>query len=390
MPFAKTNNFPEVWEDVIRREIFEHPELREKYDCLRADDIFDNRAIIDDIVRLIRQADVIIADLTTRNPNVLYELGRAHEMGKECVLLTQDIEDVPFDLRHLRVIVYSTSGRGLATLRGQLLGTVRTIEGRLAPPGSNEKPQQFTPLGFRLPGHLIYDKVVLMPGPKDPRAVTPSRVRPKSKKLPVPTAADDWVRVVSYEIEDKVLQAFVVEQFRRALSVPDHVPVEAKIEWSDDGSMMEDIVASAKGYDEVVYDHLAISAELLPSLAKTLFEDAKLPFQIAEDLKTEEQYYKNCFTLKIAIQDKLPDLSNPSDAWLAGLLRANDEDVRSDAALDLEAGGSADVVPFLEAFVAKNRPNKSRRDVALAIRAIATIKDREKNPAKNRRTNKPG
>jgi hypothetical protein len=121
MPFVKTHNFPEVWEDVIRNEIFELSEVRDKFSCVRADDIFDNRAIIDDIVRLIRQADVIIADLSTRNPNVLYELGRAHEMGKECILLTQDIEDVPFDLRHLRVVVYSTSGRGLANLQRQLL-----------------------------------------------------------------------------------------------------------------------------------------------------------------------------------------------------------------------------------------------------------------------------
>jgi hypothetical protein len=239
-------------------------------------------------------------------------------------------------------------------------------------------------LGYRLPGHLIYDKVVLIPGLKD-QAVVPSQIRPKSKKLPIPTAADDWVRVVSYEIEDKVLHAFVVEQYRLLLGVPESATVKAKVDWSDDGSMIQDIIASAPGHDEVVYDHLKISAELLPSLAKRLFEDATLPFQVVEDLKTEDQYYNDCFTLKIAIQDKLPKLPSPSDSWLVGLLRAKDQDTRSDAALDLEANGSSEVIQFLETFVANNRAYKSRRDVALAARAIRTIRDRQKKLSKRKR-----
>ena len=65
----------------------------------------------------------------------MYELGRAHEMEKECVLITQRMDDVPFDLRHLRVIEYSTSGRGLADLKDSLVRTLLTIDARL-----NSKP----------------------------------------------------------------------------------------------------------------------------------------------------------------------------------------------------------------------------------------------------------
>lgn len=130
MPFSNVMNLPEVWEDVIRDGAFGIAKLGARYQCLRADDVFDNRAIIEDIVRSIEDSDIIIADLTTRNPNVFYELGRAHEMHKECILIVQDIADVPFDLRHLRHLQYSTTARGLKDLEANLIKTVESIEAR--------------------------------------------------------------------------------------------------------------------------------------------------------------------------------------------------------------------------------------------------------------------
>lgn len=56
----------------------------------------------------IKKAKILIAELTGRNPNVMYELGLAHAIEKPVILLTQDINDVPFDLRSLRCIVYNT------------------------------------------------------------------------------------------------------------------------------------------------------------------------------------------------------------------------------------------------------------------------------------------
>ncbi len=54
-------------------------------------------------------AKYIIADLTGRNPNVFYELGIAHALNKKSNPLTQDLTDVPFDLKHIRCIVYEDS-----------------------------------------------------------------------------------------------------------------------------------------------------------------------------------------------------------------------------------------------------------------------------------------
>ncbi|MDB6102791.1 MAG: hypothetical protein JWO52_2790 [Gammaproteobacteria bacterium] len=74
---------------------------------VRADtEIFSTGKIMDQILRGIRAADVLLAELTTKNANVYYELGIAHALGKPVVLIAANESDVPFDLRHIRVIYY--------------------------------------------------------------------------------------------------------------------------------------------------------------------------------------------------------------------------------------------------------------------------------------------
>jgi hypothetical protein len=82
MPFAE--DFKELWEDVIRPTIIGLG-LR----CIRADDLYGSRPIIQDVWENIARARVLIADLTGRNANVFYELGIAHQMGKDVILLAQ-------------------------------------------------------------------------------------------------------------------------------------------------------------------------------------------------------------------------------------------------------------------------------------------------------------
>jgi hypothetical protein len=75
-------------------------------ECVRGDEIYTQQSIVHDIWKSIRQARVIVAELSSRNPNVMYEVGLAHAIGKPIVLLTRSEEDVPFDLRALRYIFY--------------------------------------------------------------------------------------------------------------------------------------------------------------------------------------------------------------------------------------------------------------------------------------------
>jgi len=70
----------------------------------RADDIYKPSIIVDDIWNLTLDSKVLLADLTGKNPNVLYEFGLAHACCKPVVIVTESIEDVPFDLRSLRII----------------------------------------------------------------------------------------------------------------------------------------------------------------------------------------------------------------------------------------------------------------------------------------------
>ena len=92
----------------------------------RADDFYGS-VLIEDIWPGICRARIIIADITNRNPNVFYELGIAHTMGKDVVLITQKLEDVPADLRHHRFIVYENSVGGYAPFERALANTLRDL-----------------------------------------------------------------------------------------------------------------------------------------------------------------------------------------------------------------------------------------------------------------------
>lgn len=74
--------------------------------AVRGDSLFRPTTIVDDIWQSIQSASVLVAELTGRNANVFYELGLAHAISKPVVLLSQSIDDVPFDLRGIRTLVY--------------------------------------------------------------------------------------------------------------------------------------------------------------------------------------------------------------------------------------------------------------------------------------------
>lgn len=100
----------------------------------RGDDFFTSHSVMSDIWTAIMSAKVIIADCTGRNPNVFYEIGLAHAVGKPVILITQKEDDVPFDIRHLRYIRYDYTPRGMHTFEETLTGTLRT-EFSLGPEG---------------------------------------------------------------------------------------------------------------------------------------------------------------------------------------------------------------------------------------------------------------
>lgn len=94
--------------------------------CQRADNIWDNDIIINDIVSLICRSRIIICDCTDKNPNVFYEMGISHTLGKNTILITQD-ENPPFDVKHIRYISYKNDTPGIEKLAEELKGRIKTI-----------------------------------------------------------------------------------------------------------------------------------------------------------------------------------------------------------------------------------------------------------------------
>jgi len=95
--------------------------------CLRADDIWENDAIIQDIVSLIYRSRIIICDCTQRNANVFYEVGIAHTLGRDVILIAQSEADIPFDLRHLRYVIYLNNSEGRGQLAERLRQRIQTL-----------------------------------------------------------------------------------------------------------------------------------------------------------------------------------------------------------------------------------------------------------------------
>lgn len=103
MPFA--NPVGSYYEKIYEKAI-----IKAGLRPVRADnEIFSTGKIIDQVWEGINNAKVLVAELTNRNPNVFYELGLAHALEKPVVLVSSNDNDVPFDLKHIRVIYYDVT-----------------------------------------------------------------------------------------------------------------------------------------------------------------------------------------------------------------------------------------------------------------------------------------
>lgn len=95
--------------------------------CMRADDIWQDSVLIQDIFSLIVRSRIVVCDFSEKNPNVFYEAGIAHTLGKHVVPITQNGGDVPADLRHHRYLQYLNNGEGLQALEKQLASRLANI-----------------------------------------------------------------------------------------------------------------------------------------------------------------------------------------------------------------------------------------------------------------------
>jgi len=111
MPFAEA--FDDIYKFGIKGAADEVGAYAERLD----EQIF-TEGMLDRIFNQISKADLVVADMTGRNENVFYEVGYAHALGKIVVLLTQNSDDIPFDLKHRQHTVY---GGRIEKLREELI-----------------------------------------------------------------------------------------------------------------------------------------------------------------------------------------------------------------------------------------------------------------------------
>jgi len=91
------------------------------YRCLRADSIVSTDTISKRVQWIIDSADLVIADISGNNPNVMMEVETAKEAGKPLVIISQSSENVPFDMRSFPYIAYIPTKDGLAALQNNLV-----------------------------------------------------------------------------------------------------------------------------------------------------------------------------------------------------------------------------------------------------------------------------
>lgn len=116
------------WTEIFRKLI--KPAVEQSgynYQCIRSEALHGN--IIEGIIEQLHRAELVIADLTDKNPNVFYELGVRHTLGGCTILIAQDLKFVPFDLRHLAIQIYDWRvEEGREGFKTQIKDIIKLIE----------------------------------------------------------------------------------------------------------------------------------------------------------------------------------------------------------------------------------------------------------------------
>lgn len=111
------------------REVIQNQAEAAGFEVVRIDEKAGPGVIFQDIQREIERAEIVIAEITPANPNVFYELGYAHALGKPTILLARREAELPFDIRSFRVVFYNDTIGGKAEVEQSLRRHLEAIAG---------------------------------------------------------------------------------------------------------------------------------------------------------------------------------------------------------------------------------------------------------------------
>ena len=249
------------WFDRYYKEIYAPAIIEAGFEPHRADDLHRAGAIVNDIWRYTKQAKVILADLTTTNPNVLYELGLAHAITKPVIIVTDYLEQVPFDLRSLRVIEYDKS----APHWGDALKTRIT--------------------------NSIKETM------KDPDKAVLSVFMEVDDSLKRKTVSNDKALLeIRQELQLIKQRLYIVPPYFRHKNFPRLTPMQAKTPASTSASKtLGDILGKDKNIGDVQFDMVVTSPGIQPIMEKVYSKNAwienKMKFRYEIKLKESTNIY---------------------------------------------------------------------------------------------------
>ncbi len=117
--------------DLVLRHVIEPPTNECGYKAVRADKISEPGMITTQIIQLILQCPLVIADLTESNPNVFYELAIRHAVKKPVVQLIKKGEKIPFDLTGMRTIeIDHTDLDNVENAKSEIIRQIKFLEGK--------------------------------------------------------------------------------------------------------------------------------------------------------------------------------------------------------------------------------------------------------------------
>jgi hypothetical protein len=147
------------------------------YKPIRVDIVEGHFNINKKIIEYLFLSPLIIAEITDKNPNVFYELGISNAIGNKTVMISQKPDDIPFDIRNYRCIIYTQTTDGLTFLKNKLIESIMTFKS-----------------WSRNPSNPVQDYI-------------PNSVRKKNNKM-----KEEINKVQSYKSEIEKLNSFTAEQ----------------------------------------------------------------------------------------------------------------------------------------------------------------------------------
>lgn len=127
-PIGEPNSEDRIYFDKARRHIIDPVAVEKNYETKRADNISKPGRITKQIIERLRNDDLVVADLTRKNPNVFYELAVRHAVGRPVILMATFGEKIPFDVAAQRVIFYDLDPDNIAAAKEEMERQISEVE----------------------------------------------------------------------------------------------------------------------------------------------------------------------------------------------------------------------------------------------------------------------